>query len=153
MITLIASMVGFLSSIIPDVLKILKSHKDNQHQINVIDQQIRAYDKGITTEFEAYKLKTDNDEAKNLYTTYKSGIRWVDTINASVRPSLAYAFFALYAFIKYKQFILFEAENNLYYLIDHLWTVDDQAIFAGIISFYFGQRAFIKRMNFSKYIK
>jgi len=150
LITLFASIVGFISSIMPDILRSFQDRRDKQHQLNIIEQQIHAYDKGVTTDFEAYKIKSDNEEAKNLYSTYKSGVRWVDTINASVRPVLAYAFFSLYAYIKFRQFKLLRYSEDISVYIEQLWTVDDQAIFAGIISFYFGQRAFIKRMTFAR---
>jgi len=57
-------------------------------------------------------------------------------LNGTVRPVIAYSFFALYASVKAIQF-----SANLPWL---LWTAEDQAIFAGIISFYFGQRAMSK---------
>jgi hypothetical protein len=64
------------------------------------------------------------------------GIRWVDALNGTVRPVIAYSFFILYALVKGMQF-----SAGLPWL---LWTEEDQAIFAGIISFYFGQRAMSK---------
>jgi hypothetical protein len=74
-------------------------------------------------------------------------------INATVRPVLAYSFFGLYTFIKYKQFAYLNAEDNIQYFVEYLWTIDDKAIFAGIISFYFGQRALMKRMSFTQFKK
>ncbi|MBN8828626.1 MAG: hypothetical protein J0H68_07960 [Sphingobacteriia bacterium] len=60
---------------------------------------------------------------------------------------LAYSFFLLYVYVKYLQasFILNSAPVFKY--IEILWTVEDQAIFAGIISFYFGQRTISKFKN------
>ncbi len=52
------------------------------------------------------------------------------------RPVIAYSFFILYALVKVMQF-----SADMPWL---LWTAEDQAIFAGIISFYFGQRAMAK---------
>ena len=61
-----------------------------------------------------------------------------------MRPVLAYAFFAIYSFIKFLQYKIVIASAAIYEVIDILWNVDDQAIFAGIISFYFGQRTISK---------
>jgi hypothetical protein len=58
-----------------------------------------------------------------------------------VRPVLAYAFFFLYAVVKFMQLNAITTNAPLYSFLDILWTEDDQAIFAGIISFYYGQRA------------
>lgn len=153
MITVIASLVGFLSSLIPGILKLFQNYQDKQHQLNLAEYQLRAYDRGIDHEIDVFKNRADLDEAKNLYSTYKSNIKWVDMINATVRPVLAYSFFGLYAFIKYKQFVYLNAEDNIQYFVEYLWTIDDQAIFAGIISFYFGQRALMKRMSFTRFKK
>jgi hypothetical protein len=48
------------------------------------------------------------------------------------------------------QFIFISHTNELKIFLDFLWSGDDQAIFSGIISFYFGQRAMLKRMTQGK---
>ncbi|WP_233418983.1 hypothetical protein [Rickettsia tamurae] len=40
MITLFAAITGFISSIIPEVLKIYKDINDKKHEINILDRQI-----------------------------------------------------------------------------------------------------------------
>jgi hypothetical protein len=90
---------------------------------------------GHSERLQAIHSETDLAQKRVLYKTYNTGIHWVDALNGTVRPVIAYAFFVLYAYVKYEQ-------------ISHtpwlMWTEDDQAIFAGIISFYFGQRAWGK---------
>jgi hypothetical protein len=77
-----------------------------------------------------------------LYKTYSTGIHWLDALNGTVRPLLAYAFFALYALTKLLQFSLID--DTIPASIYILWQDEDRAIFVGIISFYFGQRAMAK---------
>ncbi|MFV9935967.1 MAG: hypothetical protein AB8U84_01455 [Rickettsia endosymbiont of Haemaphysalis japonica] len=43
-------------------------------------------------------------EQYSLYSTYKSGVSWVNALNGSVRPVLAYSFFAMYGGVKYVQY-------------------------------------------------
>jgi hypothetical protein len=50
----------------------------------------------------------------------------------------------MYAYIKYVQYRTIQSTAILVEYLDVLWNIDDQAIFAGIISFYFGQRIFNK---------
>ncbi|MCF8462393.1 MAG: hypothetical protein K9G11_00605 [Rickettsiaceae bacterium] len=57
---------------------------------------------------------------------------------------LAYSFFFLYAFIKFKQYQALQSAMELEYNLQMLWNLEDQAIFTSIISFYFGQRTFRK---------
>ncbi|MBY0354714.1 MAG: hypothetical protein K2Q12_03170 [Rickettsiales bacterium] len=58
---------------------------------------------------------------------------------------LAYSFFALYAATKCLQWGLLDMHSPLPWQVQALWGEEDQAIFAGIISFYYGQRAFSKQ--------
>ncbi|KJV81236.1 hypothetical protein N7281_00945 [Rickettsia hoogstraalii] len=83
-------------------------------------------------------------EQYSLYSTYKSGVSWVDALNGSVRPVLAYSFFAMYGGVKYVQYKSLKSSALLVEYLDILWSIEDQTIFAGIISFYFGQRTFSK---------
>ncbi|QCS24071.1 hypothetical protein FEC77_02135 [Rickettsia parkeri] len=56
---------------------------------------------------------------------------------------LAYSFFAMYGGVKYVHKSLKSSALLVEYL-DILWSIEDQTIFAEIISFYFGQRTFSK---------
>ncbi|MBL0319353.1 MAG: hypothetical protein IPP74_08720 [Alphaproteobacteria bacterium] len=91
---------------------------------------------GHQEKLEETNAQADIAESQALYKTYTSGIGWVDALNGTVRPVIAYSFFILYATVKVMHF-----STNLPWL---LWTEEDQAIFSGIISFYFGQRAMSK---------
>ena len=89
-------------------------------------------------------MTRDVVEQLSLYSTYKTGINWVDALNGSVRPVLAYSFFGMYAAIKIIQYKYIAKTALLVEYIDIIWSIDDQAIFASIVSFYFGQRAFAR---------
>ncbi|WP_375319253.1 MULTISPECIES: hypothetical protein [unclassified Candidatus Tisiphia] len=144
MITLLASITGFISSIIPEILKILKDQNDKKHELNLLDRQIESHKLGNTKLLTELNVSKDMAENNTLYSTYKLGINWVDALNGSVRPVLAYSFFIMYAYVKYVQYKTIQSTAILVEYLDVLWNIDDQAIFAGIISFYFGQRMFNK---------
>ncbi|HJD54321.1 MAG TPA: hypothetical protein LFW11_02990 [Rickettsia endosymbiont of Proechinophthirus fluctus] len=40
MITLLVAITGFMSSIMPEILKIYKDINDKKHEINILDRQI-----------------------------------------------------------------------------------------------------------------
>jgi len=63
-------------------------------------------------------------------------------LNGSVRPVLAYSFFFMYMTVKYLQYKAIIASAHIIEYLEVLWNIDDQAIFAGVISFYYGQRTF-----------
>ena len=57
----------------------------------------------------------------------------------------AFALIGLYIVIEYMIFSLIYSNNMLTLdLIECLWSDEDQALFTGIISYYFGSRAFNK---------
>lgn len=146
MITLLASLIGFLSSIFPEFMKIFKDKLDKKHELDILAAQIKMQKDKISGKLEQIDLSADIEETKSLYATYKTDIRFVDTLNGLVRPIIAYAFFILYAGIKVLTYLCLK-NHDISYQIDILWSVDDQAIFAGIISFYFGNRAMSKLHN------
>lgn len=136
MITLLGSLLGFISAAFPDLLKIWRDTADRKHELAILQMQMEQQRQGHTNRLEEINVQADIAESRALYKTYHSGIKWVDALNGTVRPIIAYSFFILYAVVKAMQF-----SADLPWL---LWTAEDQAIFAGIISFYFGQRAMSK---------
>ncbi len=144
MITLLASIAGFIGSLIPEILKMIKDRFDKKHELDIIDLEIKKQQYVKTSNDKNTLHKYDIQCQKQLYATYSSGINWVDALNSSVRPVLAYSFFFMYSAVKYAQYFSIKQQPILIEYLNILWTVDDQAIFAGIISFYFGQRTFNK---------
>lgn len=136
MITLFASIAGFLGSLMPEILKFIKDKSDKQYALEVLEKQM--YKDNITRDIHADQYQAIEHNA--LYATYFTGVGWLDTFNGTVRPILAYSFFILYVVVKIVQY----KSMNAFIDLEILWSVDDKAIFASIVSFYFGQRTFSK---------
>lgn len=144
MITLLASIAGFFTSIIPELIKYFKDINDKRHELQMLEKQMHFSSMNTENKLQEIQIANEAAEQKALYSTYKTKIKWVDSLNGSVRPILAYCFFLLYMSVKYLQY---KAITKHAHVIEHLeviWSVDDQAIFAGIISFYYGHRTFRK---------
>ncbi len=144
MITLLASIAGFISSVIPEIVKYFKDVNDKKHELAILAKQIEYSQTAANKSLEEIHISRDIQEQASLYATYKTEITWVDAINGLVRPVLAYSFFIMYMSIKYMQYSAISATSHVIEYIEIIWSVDDQAIFAGIISFYYGQRTFQK---------
>ena len=143
MITLIAAISGFLSSIAPEILKFLKDNSDKKHELEILDKQVQYSQLMSQQRLEEIYVSRDIANSTAISSTYNTGVTWVDAFNGTVRPLLAYSFFLLYAALKYIQYKSLSdgiTIENIYLI----WTTDDQTIFATIISFYFGQRSFSK---------
>ncbi len=142
MITLLGALLGFLGSAFPEFIKMWKDASDKRHEITLLDMQMKLQAQGHTERLEEINTQADIAESAALYKTYTTGIGWVDALNGTVRPVIAYAFFILYATVKFMSYAALPDVGVPFVVIyDTLWTQDDAAIFAGIISFYFGQRA------------
>lgn len=150
MITLIGAIVGFFSAALPDLLKLFRDHQDRKHELKILNLQIQQQEKSHNNRLEEIHVSADISESRALYRTYNSGIKWVDALNGTVRPVLAYAFFGLYFTIKCMKFSMIDLANPLPWEMQMLWSIEDQAIFAGIISFYFGQRAMSKVRGYTR---
>jgi hypothetical protein len=141
MMTLLATLLGFISSMFPDLLKLWKDGADRKHELEILKLQLEQQKQGHVNRLEEIQIAADSFESKALYKTYSIGIKWVDALNGTVRPVLAYSFFMLYAAVKYAQITILLGSISIMDAFGLIWHSEDQTIFAGIISFYFGQRA------------
>ena len=165
MIALLSALLGFVSSAVPDFIKLFRDGKDRAHEIALLKLQME-YDReklaaahvessaGRMQQLQAIELQTQmhqeailNDRVKDSLT----GIHWVDALSGSVRPLITYAFFALYVLVKCAQFSILLSpslpwQNNLSMAqaLVSLWTEEDVAIFSAMMAFWFGSRAMMK---------
>lgn len=146
MITLLGSLLGFITATFPNLLKIWQDGSDKKHELAILQMQMQMAAQGNQARLEEISTQADISESEALYKTYTTGVDWVDALNGSVRPVIAYCFFLLYAVVKLLAYSAIAGSNSVPFVVIHdtLWTEDDAAIFAGIISFYFGQRAMKK---------
>jgi hypothetical protein len=73
----------------------------------------------------------------------KTGVRWADALSASVRPVITYWFMALYCAAKTAAFMAaVTAGAGWGVAILHAWTEADQALWAGVLNFWFLGRVF-----------
>jgi hypothetical protein len=144
-ITILSSLLGFFSAAFPDFLKLFQQAQDRKHELRILEMQMQQQAQGHTERMEAIGVQADISESRAIYKTYKTGIDWVDALNGTVRPVLAYAFFLLYAGVKLANIaIMADAGAVPATILGMVWTEEDQAIFAAIVSFYYGQRALSK---------
>jgi len=165
MIALLSALLGFVSSAVPDFIKLFRDGKDRAHEITLLKLQM-DYDREKLAanasesvqvrqhRLQAIEIETDIQQQAILNARVKdslTGIHWVDALAGSVRPTITYAFFMLYVLVKCAQFsILLSSnlpwQNNLTVAqaLVSLWTEEDVAIFSAIMAFWFGSRALMK---------
>lgn len=144
MISLLGALIGFISSIAPRFVDIFRDSLDRKHELELFRLQIQAQKQLGTQRVQEIAVEADADTYKDLYKTYYSGIRWIDALNGTVRPVIAYSFFITYVAMKVLTYYAIPYDAPLGYVVNVLWTEADMAIFSGIIAFYFGNRVFDK---------
>lgn len=145
MITVISSLIGFFGAGLPKVLEYFQDKQDKKHELAIMQLQMEMANNANQLQLQAVQSQENIEEIKSIYKTFNTGIRWVDAFNGLVRPVIAFALIGLYIVIEYMIFSLIYSNNMLTLdLIECLWSDEDQALFTGIISYYFGSRAFNK---------
>ena len=146
MLTLLGALLGFFSSSFPEVLKFFNQKRDRAHELAIMDRQIELSKSGQTSRLEEVRLQSETAEQVALYQHAKrSNMKWVDALSSSVRPVITYAFFGLYGVIKVSQWLILAQTLPTAQSFVFLWSGEDEALFAAVMSFWFGHRALIKR--------
>jgi hypothetical protein len=149
MITLLASLFGLLGSTLPNIFKLFQDNQDKAQELAIMQMQIEYAKLNLATQLKEVQVGADASEFKTLYTTYNTGIHWVDALNGCVRPIVAFSFFFLFFLTKLPCIALAfhdisQGQAFSETIMYGLWSDNDSAIFAGIIAFYFGSRAMAK---------
>jgi len=147
MLTLLGSLLGFVTSAFPDLLGLFRDRQDRKHELAILDRQMEQMTRGHRQRLEEIEVRADIAESKALYRHDKPvGVAWVDALRASVRPVITYAFFLLFASVKGSALYVLIAVEGLLLAeaLPRIWDPETQALFAAVMSFRFGQRALNK---------
>ncbi len=150
MLTLLGSLLGFVTSAFPDLLGLFRDRQDRMHELAILDRQMEQAKLGHQQRLEEIEVQADIAESKALYKHDQPvGVAWVDTLRASVRPIITYAFFGLFASVKGSGlYVLITVEGLLFAeALPQIWDPETQALFAAVMSFWFGSRTFTKMRN------
>lgn len=145
MFTLLGSLLGFFSSAFPQLLKLWQGKQDRQQELAILDRQLEQQRLGYQQRLEEINVQADISQSQALYQhdSQLSGSPWVESLRAGVRPFITYAFFTLFAAIKISALHLLMADQGLSFAVamPEIWDEETQALFAAVLSFWFGNRA------------
>ena len=151
MLTLLGSLLGFISSTFPDLLKFWQDKQDRKHELQILDRQMEQMRLGHNQRLDEIAINADVSQSLALYKhdSQPSGVTWVDGLRASVRPMITYGFFILFAWVKLSAVVLLMHQDglNINEALIQIWDGETQALFAGILSFWFGSRSLAKRRS------
>ena len=148
MISLLGSLLGFGTSFLPKVFEFFQDKSDKKHELAVMEVQIRQQKELATQKLEAVNVDADIREIESLHKSMQpSGVKFIDGLRGSVRPVITYAFFGLFVFVEVSAYLALSAQGvSALDAADATFDQDTRALFAAVISFWFGGRA-INRMR------
>lgn len=171
MLTLLSTLISFLMGGLPKILEYFQGKQDKDHELALAQLQITRELELRKAGFEAQEriehIKSEQLATESAANTQQVLIgaqqaemqaiyahdaslnegtsQWMKNLRASVRPVITYGFFFLLMFVDiagfwygYYMSVPFDDMLNM------LWDAETQALFASIIAFHFGGRAFGK---------
>ena len=150
--TLLGGLLGGAFRLAPEILKWLDRKGERGHELAMQDKALEFEKlRGVQrmTEIGAAADAAWNtgaiDALKEAVAAqgHRSGVRWADALSASVRPVITYWFMGLYCAAKTAAFaVAVTAGAGWGDAILHAWTEADQALWAGVLNFWFLGRVF-----------
>ena len=161
MFSILSSILGFATAGLPSILGFFQQKGDQSHEREMARLQneqamlmaqkgFQSQEKIAAIELEGTYAETFAQERQALYEhdakIVHDAAPWVRTLNAAVRPIVAFTFVALLLFVDIGGFIWavktvgFSRES-----MDVIFSSDEMAIVGSIIGFYFGARTWEKK--------
>jgi hypothetical protein len=156
---------------IPKLLEFFQDRADKKHELELAQLQIQrelemrklgfeAQERVEHIKSEQLQMETASQTTQTIVAAQQAEMQaiyahdtslnegtsqWMKNLRASVRPVITYGFFFLLVFVDVGLFIYgWNRGVPFTELAEMLWDSDTQALFASIIAFHFGGRAFGK---------
>jgi hypothetical protein len=171
MMTLLSTVISFLMGGLPKILDFFQDKSDKSHELALARMQterelelrkagFEAQERVEHIHTEQLQIESDAQSKQALITAQQAEMQavyahdmslnegtsvWVKNLRALVRPVITFGFFFLLVAIDLGLFLYgWNRNTDFVQLADLLWDNDTQALFASIIAFHFGGRAFGK---------
>jgi hypothetical protein len=131
----------------------LDAKNERQHELNMQDKQLEFAKLQGSQKIQEAQIQQETVDIGALRDVLvaqsaPTGNKFIDGMNASVRPVLTYMLLCLYISVKYViGYTLFQNHADAMTIIKALYTPDDQALFWGIANFWFLDRVIKSRSN------
>ena len=171
MLTLLSTLISFLMGGLPKLLEFFQDRSDKKHEMALAQLQIQrelemrklgfeAQERVENVHTQQLEIETKSNEKVSVIAAQQAEMQaiyahdtalnegtsqWMKNLRASVRPVITYGFFFLLVGIDTALALHgFNTGVSFEDMADQLWDDETQALFAAIISFHFGGRAFGK---------
>jgi len=171
MLTLLSTLISFLMGGLPKILDFFQDKADKLHELQLarlqIERELEMRKLGFEAQERVEHIRSEQLATESAANTTQALIgaqqaemqaiyahdsamnegtsQWMKNLRASVRPVITYGFFFLLLFVDIGLFVYgWHQGTSFVELAEMLWDSDTQALFASIIAFHFGGRAFGK---------
>lgn len=153
MIALLSTIVGFLSSMAPEIIGYVKDRGDKKHELDVMQKQAELGLQTAQANHDTAQVSALTDAYREAQQSYRAEIKaaeksWVAAYAATVRPTITYFFFFLYTIVKVKILIYALTTLNsdampwqIETAMKMMWTEEDVMMFSWVIGFWLGARS------------
>ena len=160
MLTLVSTLLGFASAGLPKALDFFQNKSDQKHELALMamqrERELALAKEGFVAQAAIEEIKTDQVEmqtqAQEKLAMWKHDMKigegastWVINLRSSVRPVVTYIFVLLLVVVDIAG-IWYAYSTGVAFAeaMEMVFSDDEMAILAAIISFHFGGRAFSK---------
>jgi hypothetical protein len=161
MLSLVSSLLGFAAGGLPKVLDFVQDRGDKKHELALMaaqrERELALAKEGFIAQAAVEEIKTEQiamqTQAQERLGMYKHDMKigegastWVINLRASVRPVVTYLFVGLLIVVDVAG-IWYAYSTGVAFAeaIEVIFSDDEMAILAAIISFWFGSQAFQKK--------
>jgi hypothetical protein len=161
MLTLLSTLIGFLSSGLPKVIDFFQDKSDKKHELELArmqtERELNLAEIGYQAQQKVEEIKLEQTQVEGFYAERQSlyqhdieigkgAAQWVINMRAMVRPTITFGLFALLVIVDIAGIAYAWAHGaDFKVMMDTVWDDETQAIWASIISFWFGSQAFGKK--------
>lgn len=151
---LLSALGGGLLRVIPEVLGFFDKKNERSHELSMMDKSLALEQQkasgALALASEQHEASVDAGLIQALVEAQKgqaqaTGIKFVDALNALVRPVIAYAIFGLYALVRITTLLVAIKSNPAAWqaIVASCWTTEDMAMLNMVLGFFFVGRAFL----------
>ena len=145
MLSLVGSLLGFGTSIIPKVMGYFETKRDQKFELEMMDKQLQNQLELGNQKLQMMNVDADIRETEVLHKEHASITRkasqfWIN-VSSSVRPLTTYIL--LIEFMTLTYLLAFDAITTEMYSM--IWNEPMQSVWAAVVCFWFGQRTFNRK--------
>ena len=150
MLTLLATILGALSSALPQLIEMFDRKNQFNHERDLLALRMDAAAQGVELQIQLEGARADAREGESLreHDSTLNGGKFIEALRASVRPVITYIFFALFVVIKSTALLIMVRDGlPISEALLVIWDQETVSIFGAIMGFWFGSRVMDKIRN------